>query len=303
MSHSSGSVKVIVYALLANFAIALAKFSGASITQSTALLAEAIHSLVDCANQALLLVGNRASKKAPTERHPLGYGREAFFWSFVVAILLFSMGGLFAIYEGIHKLQSPEPVLSPMIGLGILVFGIVLETGSFLACLKEVRRTNPFPSLWSWFRKTTAAELLVIFTEDLAALLGLTIATACLLLTWITGNSAWDAWGSVWVGSVLIIMAALLAVEIKSLLIGEAPTHDYRPALEEIIQAKIPSSKLLRILALQTGNAEVLLSYKITSGEITLTRDLIAAINEIEREVKLKFPEVRWQFVEPDHEA
>src|SRR3989344_119242 len=179
---AGGSAKVIFLALVANLGIAVAKFAGAFFTKSAAMLAEAIHSLVDATNQVLLLVGNKKAQQAPTAQHPLGYGREAFFWSFIVAILLFSLGGLFAIYEGVHKFSDHEQLTSPLIALVILLFSIGLEWVSFRACVKEVKAQNPYRSLWTWFRKTSSSELLVVFTEDAAAMVGLILATVSLLL-------------------------------------------------------------------------------------------------------------------------
>lgn len=298
---SHGSSKVVVIALVSNLGIALAKFAGATISGSAALLAESVHSLVDCSNQVLLLIGGKKAKASPTDLHPLGFGREAFFWSFVVSILLFSLGGLFAIYEGVHKLSEHEPVSSPMLGLGILIVSCLLEAYSFRACLQEVREQNTFGSLWQWFHKTTSSELLVIFTEDAAAMVGLTVATASLLLSWFTGNAMWDAIGSIVVGVILVVVAILLAIEIKSLIIGEAPTTDFRSFIEERVKALIPGGRLLRFIALQTGAHEVMISCKVTPGTVKDVDALIAAINQIERETKQKFPEIKWQFFEPDN--
>jgi cation diffusion facilitator family transporter len=303
MSSAGGSAKVIIIALFANLGIALSKLVGAIISGSASLLAEAIHSFVDCTNQALLLVGNKAAGKAPSIKHPLGYGREAFFWSFIVAILLFSLGGVFSVYEGVHKLSSHEPMSSPIVVVVILLFAIALESYSFMACLKEVRLKNRFGSLWAWFKKTTEADLLVIFTEDLAALLGLIFALVCVSLAWVTGNSLWDAIGSILVGVLLVAVALLLSIEIKSLIIGEAASIDLRPAVESIVAERIPGGRVLTLLALQTGASEIMLSYKVTPGSITDVNSLIVAINEVEVEVKKRFPEVKWQFVEPDNHA
>ncbi|MDH5763986.1 MAG: cation diffusion facilitator family transporter [Nitrospinota bacterium] len=300
MSSGSGSTKVILIAMMANLGIALAKFVGAYFSKSSALLAEAIHSVVDTSNQALLLLGEKSSKKPPDDSHPLGYGRETFFWSFVVSILLFSLGGLFAVYEGIHKLEHPEPMDRPILAIGILVFSILLEGYSFYACLKEVRDTNPFNNLWTWFRKTTSAGLLVIFTEDAGALIGLVIATSCVSLSWALDNPALDAYGSIMIGVLLIGLAVLLAREIKSLIIGEAPSMNYRPHIESLVRSHIPNSRMLRFLALQTGDGEVLISFKITPGNIRDVSKLIETINQIEEQIRIQFPEVKWQFVEPD---
>src|SRR5262249_25293351 len=151
----------------------------AAVSGSASLLAEAIHSVADCANQILLLQGKQAAVKPATDRHPLGFGRETFFWSFVVAILLFTLGGLFAMYEGLHKLSNPSPVESPGLALVVLLVSVALEAYSFKACIDEVKAQNPYGRIWRWFHRTTAAELLVIFTEDAAALLGLSIASIC----------------------------------------------------------------------------------------------------------------------------
>lgn len=300
MSSGDGSAKVVLVALVANLGIAVAKFVGAFFSGSAALLAEAIHSVVDCTNQVLLLVGNKKAKRPPSDLHPLGYGREAFFWSFIVAILLFSLGGLFAIYEGAHKLSHHESVSAPFLGLGILIVSLVIEWFSFKACLNEVKVQNTHGSLWNWFRKTTSSELLVIFTEDAAAMFGLVLATVSLLLSWLTGNSVWDALGSIFVGTLLVIVAGLLAIEIKSLIIGEAPATDFKTFIEGRVAALIPGGKVLRLIALQIGGHEVMLSCKLTTGSVRDVDTLIADINRIERETKERFPEIKWQFFEPD---
>lgn len=304
MAHSGeNSKKVILIALLANLGIAVAKFLGAFFTKSASMLAEAIHSVVDSTNQVLLLIGAKRSAIPPSDQYPLGHGREAFFWSFVVAILLFSLGGLFAIYEGVHKLEGHEALSNPIVGLSILVFSLALEGYSFIACIKEVRAQNTFGSLWKWLHGTTSSELLVIFTEDFAALMGLTIATISLILAWVTGNPIWDAIGSILVGSVLVIVAIFLAIEIKSLLVGEAPSTNFRPFLEGEISKHLPGGQILRLIALQTGPSEVLLSTKISAGSVTNVSELIAKINSFEVAIKREFPQVKWSFVEPDTEA
>lgn len=303
MSAGGSSVRVIMIALLANLGIAVSKLAGALYSGSASLLAEAVHSFVDSSNQALLLIGNRASKKPPSETHPLGHGAEAFFWSFIVAILLFSLGGIFSIYEGVHKLENHDPMQWPGLVLGILAVGIILESFSFTACLRAVREKNRFGGYWAWFRKTTEAELLVVFTEDLAALVGLSAAAVCVAVSWATGDPAWDAAGSIVVGVLLVVVALALSVEIKSLIVGEAPARDIRPELETIVAEKIPNGKVLAFLALQIGASEIMISYKITPGDIKDVDALISAINSVEREVRRKFPEVRWQFAEPDIES
>lgn len=300
MSAGGDSSRVIFIALMANLGIAIAKFIGAFLSGSAALLAEAIHSFVDCSNQVLLLIGNKLSKQPPSEQYPLGRGREAFFWSFIVAVLLFSLGGLFAIYEGIHKLDHEDSVSSPILGIAILLVAIVLEGYSFLACIKEVRTQNSFGTLWKWLRKTTSSELLVVFTEDAAALLGLLVAISALIASWATGNSIWDAMGSIAVGVILVAAAIFLAIEIKSLIIGEVPATDFSSYVRERVSVHIPDGQVFKLIALQTGIDEVLMSCKISAGSITQVDLLLEAINKVEKEIKEEFPEVKWLFMEPD---
>lgn len=302
-SSHGGSIRVIVTALLANLGIALAKLVGAVVSGSASLLAESIHSLVDSTNQVFLLIGNKKSQKPADAKHPLGYGREAFFWSFMVAILLFSMGGLFAIYEGIHKLNDKGEVSSPLLGFIILAVSVILEGYSFWACLKEVKNQNQFGSLWKWFKNTKNSELVVIFTEDAAALLGLLIALVSLSLAWITGQSFWDSLGSILVGVVLIIVSVLLSIEVKSFIIGESSTEDIQLFIEKEAVKYFPDGKVLKLIALQTGSDEVMLSYKLHPGNTIKSLDeAIDRVNELEKKTKATFKSVRWQFVELDKE-
>jgi cation diffusion facilitator family transporter len=295
------SKNVILIALVANLGIAAAKFAGAFLTGSASLLAEAVHSVVDSTNQVLLLVGQKKAQRPPSERHPLGHGREAFFWSFVVAILLFTLGGLFALTEGIEKLRHGGEAPSPYIGLAILIVSIGLEGYSFRACLHEVRAQNRYGSLREWFKKTSRADLLVVFMEDLAALLGLVIATIFLLLSWATGEGYWDAIGSIVIGCLLAVVALVLAVEIKSLLVGEAPHTDFRSYMDERVRANFPGGHLFRLIAIESGLDQVVISCKIHPGEVATARELVEKINIVERELKARFPEVKWLFVEPDY--
>lgn len=301
MSAHGNSTKVIFTALIANLGISFAKFLGAFFSGSASMLAEAIHSLVDSTNQVLLLVGNKKSLKQPDESHPLGYGREAFFWSFLVAILLFSMGGLFAIYEGVHKLDGQDEIKSPLLGLGILFFSILLEGYSFWACFKEVKIQNRFGNLWEWFKHTKNSELLVIFTEDAAALLGLIIATIFLGIAWVTGHSYWDAVGSILVGCLLVVVAILLSLEVKSFIIGESSTDEIRNFVYDEVPKIFPGGRVLNLIAVQTGSNEVMLAYKLHPGDSVKKLDrAIEMINELEKITKNQFQSLKWQFVELD---
>ncbi len=298
---SGGSTKVIIISLCANLGIALSKLGGSMYTGSAALLAEAVHSFSDCGNQALLLWGGHVAKKGPSDKYPLGRGKEMFFWSFVVALLLFSMGGIFSLYEGIHKLHSTEPLSNPLIGVIILGIAVALEGFSFYACLKEVRAQDPNGSLWNWIKNTMSADLLVIFLEDLAALLGLVFALAALTLAWLTGNPFYDALGSCFIGVLLIVVAVILAREVKPMLIGERPTEQYEPKLQAILETVLPGAKLVRLIALQQGVGAVMLAYKINPADVPAdVHDVIISVNQFEAKVREAYPEVKWQFAELD---
>lgn len=298
---SGGSTKVIVISLCANFGIALSKLGGSFYTGSASLLAEAVHSFSDCGNQALLLWGGHVAKQGPSNKYPLGRGKEMFFWSFVVALLLFSMGGIFSLYEGIHKLHSTEPLSNPLVGVIILCVAVGLEGFSFYACLKEVQVQNKHKSMWEWIRNTMSADLLVIFLEDLAALLGLVFALVALTLAWITGNPFYDAMGSCFIGVLLIGTAVILAREVKPMLIGERPSEEYEPKLQAILDTVLPGAKMMRLIALQQGVDAVLLAYKINPADGPAdVHAVIDSVNTFETKVRETYPEVKWQFAELD---
>src|SRR4051812_10203982 len=201
------SVRTILYALGANLAIAAAKTAAAVFTGSSAMLAEAIHSYADSGNQVLLLWGMRQAKRPPSPDYPLGWGKAIFFWSFVVALVLFSLGGIFSLYEGWHKLKAPQPLTYPWVAVAILVFGLAAESVSLRACLKEINKVRNGRTLWRWFRESRQSELVVILGEDLAALLGLAVALVAVLLAAFSGNPMWDALGSMAIGAILIVVA------------------------------------------------------------------------------------------------
>src|SRR5664279_5323150 len=247
MSAGADSLKSILFALGANFLIALAKTAGAVVTGSSSMLAEAIHSYADCANQALLLWGLREGRRRPSADHPLGYGKAIYFWSFIVALMLFSMGGLFSIYEGVHKLQAPQPIESAWVAIAILVFGIAAESVSLWGCLREVNKDRGRQSLWRWFRASRQSELLVVFAEDVAALAGLTLALVFIGLAFATGNPAWDAAGSVCIGVVLV------GVEVKALLIGQSVEGRVLDAMRAHIAGHEEVETVYNLLTQQMG--------------------------------------------------
>ena len=299
MSGHANSLKAIFLALGANFAIFLAKLVAAILTGSGAMLAEAVHSLADCGNQGLLLLGMRQAKRPPSEEYPLGWGRAVYFWSFLVAILLFSVGGVFSVYEGVHKLGHPEPLKWPWLALGVLVFGIVAEGISMRGCMQEVNKARGEQNLWTWFRESRSSELLVIFGEDLAALVGLCLAAVAIGATMLTGNLLYDALGTVAIGVLLVVVAVALAVEVKALLIGQGVEPRRRAELVAFLENRPEVAQVLNLITLQMG-PDVMVSVKARMVPTTSDRALIEAINTVERAMKAQFADVRWSFFEPD---
>lgn len=292
------SVRTILYALGANLAIAVAKTGAAIATGSSSMLAEAIHSYADSGNQGLLLWGLRRGKQPPTPDYPLGYGKAVFFWSFIVALVLFSLGGLFSLYEGWHKLAHPEPLAYAWVAVGILLFALAAEAVSLRACLTEVNKLRGSRSLWRWFRESRHSELVVVLGEDLAALLGLALALLAILLAIVTGNPFWDAIGSMAIGAILIVVAIGIAVEIKGLLIGQSADPAVEARLRAFVEAHPSVQRLLRLLTLQLGGS-LMVSVK-AEVRATGARELVLAINRAEQDLRAAFPEIQWLFFEPD---
>ena len=299
MSGQANSLRAILLALGANFAIFISKLVAAFITGSGAMLAEAVHSLADCGNQGLLLLGMRQADRPPSDEYPLGWGRALYFWSFLVAILLFSVGGMFSIYEGIHKLNHPEPLKWAWLAIGVLTFGVVAESFSMHGCLVEVNKAREGRSLWRWFRETRSSELLVIFGEDLAALLGLTIALLAVLATMITGDLLYDAAGTIAIGVLLMLVAVVVANKVKDLLIGQGVEPRRREELVAFINARPEVDVVLNLLTLQMG-PDVMVAVKARMSPAPDQSALIEAINTVERAMKVRFPDIRWSFFEPD---
>jgi len=299
MSGHANSRKAIFLALGANFAIFVAKLVAAFVTGSGAMMAEAVHSLADCGNQGLLLLGIRQARRPPSDEFPLGWGRALYFWSFLVAILLFSVGGMFSIYEGIHKLAHPEPLKWPWLALGVLVFGVVAEGISMRGCLHEVNKARGEQSLWTWFRQTRSSELLVIFGEDLAALVGLCLAALAVGATMLTGNLLFDAAGTVAIGVLLVVVAVLVAIEVKALLIGQGIEPRRREQLLVFLRECPEVDEVLNLITLQMG-PDVMVAVKARMRPTADSLGMIAAINTVEAAMKAAFTDVRWSFFEPD---
>ncbi|MBA3453354.1 MAG: cation diffusion facilitator family transporter [Deltaproteobacteria bacterium] len=291
----------IVRALVANFLIACAKGVGAFLTGSGAMLAETLHSLSDCVNQGLLLLGLKQAKKLPDERHPLGYGRTLYFWSFMVAMLLFLGGGAYSIYEGIHKLQSPEPISSPYIAVIILSFGFAIEFWAMLGVIKVANQRRGKTPFMQYLKQTKDSDVVVIFGEDFAAVVGLGLALIAVILAWVTGNPRFDSIGTLAIGTVLIGVAIFLAVEVKSLLLGESADPALFEAIKETAAEDPRIVKVLRALTVQQGPGEVMLACKLQFKDDLTTQALVGSINEFEQRLQKRVPDIRWCFVEPDN--
>jgi cation diffusion facilitator family transporter len=292
------SVRTILYALAANLAIAAAKTAAAVFTGSSSMLAEAIHSYADSGNQGLLLWGLKQAKRPPSPDYPLGWGKAVFFWSFIVALVLFSLGGLFSLYEGWHKLHDTEGLSYPWVAVGILVFGLVAESVSLRACLHEVNKVRGGRTLWRWFRESRQSELVVILGEDLAALLGLAFALVAILATIYTGNPVWDALGSMSIGVLLIVVAIGIGIEIKALLIGQSAEPEAEARLREALQRQNGVEKVFRLLTLQLGTS-LMVAVKVKMRSATVAA-MVADINRAEAAMRAEFPEIQWLFFEPD---
>ena len=300
MSAGADSSKAVFFALGANGAIAVAKYVAAYITGSGSMLAEAVHSTADCGNQLLLLLGLKRSKRPPSHDYPLGFGKETYFWSFIVAIMLFSVGGLFSLYEGWHKLHETEPLSSPLIALGVLAFGVVAEGFSMWGCLREVDKVRGGQSLWQWFRRSRNAELVVIFGEDLAALVGLTLAFVAVLAAWLTGDMMYDALGSMAIGVLLIVVAVMVGIEVKALLVGQGVEPQVRAAMVAFLEARPEVERVLSLLTLHMG-ADVMVAVKARlRHEGSLPPPVGERINQVEAAFRARFPETQWIFFEPD---
>lgn len=300
----AGNTKQIFASLAVNVVIAISKGVAAFFTGSGAMLAETLHSTADCSNQLLLLLGVKQSAKPPDDSHPLGYGRDLYFWSFVVALLLFSGGGVFSIYEGVHKLSHPEPVENVGWGLGILVFSICMEGWATWGNLKEMKVRRGNLSLLRYLERTKDSDLILLFGENSAAVLGLAVAITALLLSWKTGDSKWDSIGSIIIGVVLVGVAVFLAREVKSLLIGESADPAVNAAVTATVGPEHPNVEaVLRLITVQQGPGEVLVAMKVRMKSGLSTKELVDSINAFEQAVHDRAPEVRWCFVEPDHEA
>ena len=288
-------------ALLANAGIAVAKFAGFLITGSGSMLAESVHSVADSGNQALLLLGGRRARRAPTAEHPFGYGRERYFWAFVVAIILFSLGGMFATYEGIEKIRHPHELESVTVAIAILVVAIILEAFSFRTAVVEARRVkDPQMGWWSFIRRSKNPELPVVLLEDLGAQVGLVIALAAVVIADVTGESRWDGVGTLAIGLLLIVIAVVLAIEMKGLLIGESAAPGDLEKIAAAIEVEPSVQRLIHMRTQHIGPEELLVGAKVELIPDLSVAEAAEAVNRVEASVRRAVPIARIMYLEPD---
>ena len=295
-----GSRSIVIVAFFANLGIAVAKFVGFLITGAASMLAEAVHSLADTSNQGLLLLGGKRAERAASAEHPFGYGRERYFWAFVVAMVLFSLGGLFALYEGIQKLRHPHEIESITVAVVILLVAIGLESVALTKAVKHANKSRGDRSWWQFVRRSKDPEVSVVLLEDMGAEIGLFLALAGVALSRITGEPRWDALGSMGIGILLVVIAVLLAVEMKSLLIGESAGAADLRAIRKAIEEAPDVRRLIHLRTQHLGPDELLVGAKLELDSHLSFAEVAAAINGTEKRLRSAVPEARVVYLEPD---
>ncbi len=298
---ASGGTKAILAALVANLGIAATKFVAWLLTGSSSMLAESIHSVADSGNQALLLVGGKRAKRRATAEHPFGYGRDRYIYAFIVAIVLFSVGGLFALYEAYHKISHPEPIENfQWVPIVVLVVAIGLETFSFRTAIKESNHVRGRASWVQFVRRAKAPELPVVLLEDAGALLGLIFALFGVSLTLITGDGVWDGIGTAAIGVLLVVIAIVLAIETKSLLLGEGASPEDVLTIQRAVMAGPGVERIIHMKTLYLGPDELLVAAKVAVPRTESAQDLTAHIDEAESRIREALPVARVIYIEPD---
>ncbi|MGZ4619543.1 MAG: cation diffusion facilitator family transporter [Frankiaceae bacterium] len=297
---AEGSLKAVIAALLANLGIAVAKFAAAIVTGSSSMLAEAIHSVADTGNQGLLLLGNKRGARRADAEHPFGYGRDRYVYAFLVAVVLFSLGGLFAIYEGIEKLRHPHEIEDAGVAIAVLVVAVVLESLSFRTVVRESNRVRGGDSWVGFVRHTKIPELPVVLLEDFAALIGLFFALVGVGLTLLTGNPRWDAVGTLLIGVLLACVAVVLGVEMKGLLIGEAAAPETERRIRRALEGTPKITRLIHLRTLHLGPEEVLVAAKVEIDRTATVPEVAQVIDDAEMRVRSDVPIARVMYLEPD---
>ncbi len=297
---TEGSTKAVVTALAANLGIAVSKFIAALITGSSSMLAEAVHSVADSTNQALLLLGGKRAKRPATQLHQFGYGRERYIYAFIVAIILFTLGGLYALYEGWHKISDPHPLTSPLVAIIVLVLAIGPESWALRTAVVEANKVRRGQSWWSFIRHARAPELPVILLEDAGALIGLLLAMLGVGLSVVTGNGVYDGIATLGIGVLLVAIAVILAIETKSLLLGESASTSDISAIHTALLAELGISKVIHLRTLHLGPEELMIAAKIgVTGTDDGTR-IAALIDAAEARIRTAVPTAKLIYLEPD---
>ena len=296
---AEGGTKAIVAALAANLGIAVSKAVAFAFTGSSSMLAESIHSVADSGNQGLLLLGRKRSERDRTPEHPFGYGRERYFYAFVVAVVLFTVGAAFSLYEGYHKISHPEEVKAPTWAFAVLIIAIVMETFSFRTAIKESNEVRGEQSWWAFIRRAKAPELPVVLLEDLAALVGLLIALFGVSMAVATGDGVWDGVGTVAIGVLLGVVATILAIETKSLLIGEGVDPEHERSIVAALESVEQVDRVIHIRTEYLGPDALLIAAKIAVDHDDTAADVARGIDAAEAQVRSRFPEAKLIYLEP----
>ena len=297
---TEGGTHAVVAALAANTGIAVTKFVAFAVTGSSSMLSEAIHSLADCGNQVLLLVGGRRAKRGADDQHQFGYGRVRYVYAFVVSVVLFCLGGLVSIYEGWHKVHDPERLTSPSVAFVVLGIAILLEAFSFRTAVREANRTRGSASLVAFVREVRQPELPVVLLEDAGALVGLVFALIGVSLAVATGDARWDGVGALAIGSLLLVIAVFLALEMSSMLVGESAVPQQTAAIHAALDSEPLVARVIHLRTLHTGPDEILVAAKIAVDHGDSAEAIAAAIDGAERRVREAVPQARWIYLEPD---
>lgn len=297
---TGGGTKAIVAAMLANAGIAVAKFVAYVVTGSASMLAEAIHSVADTSNQGLLLLGGRRAKLIADDQHQFGYGRERYFWAFVVAMVLFALGGIYSIYEGIQKILHPHELESLGWAIGVLLVSIVLEGFSFRTAMREANKVRGSASWWRYIRRSKSPELPVVLLEDTGALIGLVLALGGVSMAAATRNPIWDGIGTLCIGTLLLVISIVLTVEMKSLLIGESASQEHINAITSATKGVGEVNRIIDLRTQHIGGEELLVATKIEFDRSLSNPEISDAIDKVEQAVRESVPLAIQIYVEPD---
>ena len=297
---ASGGTKAIIAALLANAGIAVTKFIAFLFSGSSSMLAESVHSVADASNQLLLLIGGRRAKREATPEHPFGYGRTRYVYAFIVAIVLFSVGGLFSLYEGIDKIRDPHPIDVPWLPILVLAIAIVLEFFSLRTAVRESNHVRGNQSWVEFVRRAKSPELPVVLLEDIAAMFGLVFAMLGVVLTLLTGNAVWDGIGTIAIGVLLVAVAVILGLEMSSLLVGEGATTSDAARIRDAMTAGPEVDRIIHMKTLYLGPEELLVAAKVALPGMTTLTDVSAAIDAVEARIRESVPVARVIYLEPD---